>query len=391
MRRRTLSPLVLMATALAAAAGGYLAGLRRHVVAVGPVTNVTAPSIVRQAYGAPPVGATENAAANRSAVPWSRRWDAATAKRRTPRTERAMATLLRELASRDHDRALQLALAEPNWKLRGELRSAVLRGWAEAAPGAAAAYALGLRADERAAAFAAVFAGAAGQPDEVVAVAGSVCKQDPDRAFDYTKALIATLGEEGHFDVTARFLAGRPASPQRLEEADNAFSLWAEHCPAEAAQAANAITDPELRAAAFRGAVVGWSQADPAALANYAATLPPGDGRSIAIANAVPRWVERDPVAAATWMVQRDPDPDFDMGVVAIATVPTLVTQRPELAVSLAQTIADAPLRAITVRNLVSQWAQGDSDAAAHYVETSSAFDEADRAAILGEIRQHRE
>ncbi|HEU5080587.1 MAG TPA: hypothetical protein VFT72_15350 [Opitutaceae bacterium] len=309
---------------------------------------------------------------------------------RAPRTERDKADFLAALAVRDHAKAMQLALAEPNLRARLALQNAVLRGWAKTEPQNANAYALSLRGDERIAAVAAVIAGSAGQPAQASNVAATACDRDPDRAFDYMSALIAELGEQGNFAAAARFVASRPDTPQRIEETGNAFSFWAEHRPTEAAAALENISDPALRDAAFRGLVVGWSHADPAALAEFALQLPSGESRSLAIANAVPRWVEHDPVTAATWLAQREPSADFDMGVAAVATVPSMVSDRPELALTLAQTITDSALRTNTVQKVIREWAGSDLAGATRFLAASTHLPAAERDQLLAELREPR-
>lgn len=295
---------------------------------------------------------------------------------------------LTELAQRDPRGALSLALAEANWVWRADFRDAVLRVWAEQAPDAAVGWAMTLREADRARAVTAALSGAAKNPERAAALAARIADADPERAADYGSALISALTEAGAFETTARFVASRPASPLRLEQAANAFTSWAENHPQDALSAALALNDEDLKKASLHGAAVGWAQADPVAAANYAAKLPAGEARAEMLANAVPRWVEHDPVAAAQWLADREAHPDFDMGVVAVATLPAMVKDRPELALSLAQSIADAPLRTNTLRNLALQWAQTDAAAAGRYVEASPLFTPEERQSITAEIRE---
>jgi hypothetical protein len=318
---------------------------------------------------------------------WDERWKQAQTGSWSPRSERAQADLLVELASHDPQRALSIALAEHNLRVRAELRNAALRGWASTDAQAATEYALGLREDERRDAMAAVFAGAAADSPAALRVAGEACDRDSARAFEYTQALVAKLGEVGQFATALQFLASRPAQPQRLEEADNAFAFWAAHQPADAAAAAEALADPDLRAAAFRGTVVGWSQADPAGLAEYATRLEPGESRSVALANAVPRWVEQDPTAAVNWINQHAGDADLDSGIAAVANLPGIVKNQPTVAIDLAKSISDAPLRENTLQNLVLRWAQSDAASAGQFVANSPLFSDGQRALVLAQIQ----
>lgn len=318
---------------------------------------------------------------------WEARWNKLTGDGpRSPATEREQAAALAELAAADPPRAMALALAEPNLRVRARLRNAVLRGWASHDPDAAAKCALGLREADRSDAISAVLSGAIGRsPPDAVRLGTQLCAQDSARAADYGGALISALAEVGEFQLATRFVAASAATPLRAEQMNTAFQLWAEHRPAEAAAAVNDIADPELQREAFHGMAVGWAAADPMALANYAVNLPAGDPRAQALANALPRWVEQDPVAAAQWLAQHDSSPDFDMGVVAVANQPALLADRPEMAMSLAASISDPPLRTNTLRTLVLKWAERDPAAARRFVASSPDFAPEERRAILAE------
>ena len=304
---------------------------------------------------------------------------------RTPETERHLAAILLALARHDPRSAMSLALAERNWAWRADLRDAVLRGWAENDPDAAAQWSQSLAGDDRLRALTAVLTGAASDPERAIAIAGRLSDADPAHATDYGSAILHALAEHGAFDAAVRFVTAQPASPLRIEQADTAFALWARDRPDEAAAAAATISDPELRQSALHGVGVGWSEADPVAAANYAAQLPAGDARAAMLANAVPRWVEHDPVAAATWL-ENHTGPDFDMGVVAVATLPSMIDRRPDVAMALAQSISDAPLRTNTLHNLALKWAEHDAAGAAKYVQSSGNFSAAEQHSLLAEI-----
>jgi hypothetical protein len=306
-----------------------------------------------------------------------------------PVTEREAASALAELAAHDPQRALALALAEPNLRRRVALRDAVLRGWAAHDPDAAAQSALAVREADRTTAVAAVLAGAVEHsPDGAVSLGVRLIASDSAHAADYGQALLTALAEAGEFGLATKFVAASPATPLRAEQMNAAFQTWAEHEPQAAAEAVNAIADPALREEAFRGMAVGWAAADPVGLANFAAGLPAGEGRAQALANALPRWVEQDPVAAASWLAQHDTSPDFDMGVIAVANQPGLLTDRPEMAMNLASSIADPPLRTNTLRTLALKWAEHDPASARHFVETSADFSPEERVSILAETGQ---
>ena len=61
-------------------------------------------------------------------------WNEALSRPGTPARQATLASLLEKLAATDPDRALALAQAETNLKLRADLVSAALRGWARMSP-----------------------------------------------------------------------------------------------------------------------------------------------------------------------------------------------------------------------------------------------------------------
>jgi hypothetical protein len=168
----------------------------------------------------------------------------------------------------------------------------------------------------------------------------------------------------------------------------NAFALWGAHDPIRAVNFVNEIADPTLREEAFRGFANGWAESDPAALARYAVDLPPGERRAQAFANALPHWLETDPLAATSWIQERgtDPHPDFDPVILAVTANASVTARRPDLAVSLAESIADPLLRTNTLRTLALKWAESDAGAARRYVEGSRLFTEEERPPLISEM-----
>ncbi len=310
---------------------------------------------------------------------WWARWSNAP---RTPATERQMAASLEELAVRDPQRAMSLALSEGNIRLRQSLRHAVLRGWASAAPDAAAAWALALPDGERQISLEAVFSGAARHPEDALRLGQRLCAQDPESAGDYGQFLITALTEAGAYESAARF-AATDASAHHSAWLNAAFFQWATHQPQQALSAFGAISDPAARNSAFQGMVLGWAMANPATLATYAMQMAPGEDRAQALGQALPQWVGRDTVLASEWINQLEPSPDLDAGVAAVATLPNLVSKCPEIAVGWAESIAEPVLRANTLRAVAQQWARQDAEALRQFLSATTNLRAADRTALL--------
>lgn len=322
--------------------------------------------------------ATPSPASN---IDFDARWKSLATEQRSPRTEREMAAALEELAARDPKQALALALAEKNFRLRGELRQAVLRGWASAFPDDAANYALAITDGEQQLALQAVFAGAARRPQEAARLGARLCAETPARASDFGQFLVNALAEAGAYSVAAAFAAA-DTSGNREAWLNYSYSEWGAHQPEQALTACQKISDPAVRDAAFQGTISGWAQADPPGLAAYAMSLSAGTDRVRALEQALPRWVSNDPVAASKWIAEFDPSPDLDAGVAAVASLPLLINQRPEVAVQWASNIAEPVLRANVLGSLAREWAQKDPEAVRRFIASKPDLSVGDRTAL---------
>ena len=306
------------------------------------------------------------------------RWKKLAAEAHTPASARACSDLLENLARTDPQRALALALAEGNWRLRDQLRDAALRGWGATAPDAAADWAMNNRLDVRMQCVSAVLTGAAENPRDAVRVALRLCKADPEPAADYGHTLISALIDKtGDFSAAAAFAAA-VGTERRHMLLDSAYFQYARHQPEKALSALAAITDDTVRESARAGLFSGWADADAHQLAEYAQKLPVGEDRAQAFAAALPRWVERDPAAATEWIGQFDPAPDLDAGVATVATLPSLISHKPEIAMEWAGNITDQGQRLITKHAVFIQWAENDLAAARRFAEASRNEEERD-------------
>lgn len=326
------------------------------------------PSHSASTPSAAPSGATTASEVPKTATlaPWKDRWETANAARHTPARTRELSALLEELARSDAPRALALAAAADDWRLRDLLRDAALRGWASSSPDDAGDFALTLRPEDRRAAVAAVMQGAASRPADAVNLAVRLCRADPEPAGDYGHAAIAALVDAGAFTEAVRFgqLVGTEKFPFL---AKSAFFQWARNQPDQALAAAAAIENPSVRAQARGEVISGWAWADARGLAEHAQTLPPGTERNEAMSAALPLWVERDPTAALTWISAHDSGPEFDHGLAAVAQLQSFVVQQPTTALGLASDISDRALRSHTQRSIFRQWALRDRSAALAY------------------------
>lgn len=359
---------------------GFLAGKKSipsiHFVQApaGPTSIVTNVVTVIQK-----VPATENTPRSSAPEKWNDKdWQQWLAQAATPDRNAKLAALLEKLAAVDPTRAMALAQAEGNLSLRKDLVHAVLHGWARTAPMDAAAWVMTQPdSGERDTAIASVFAGAiATDPNAAVAVGQMVMQQYPGDAIGCGSRLIDALCDAGDFSAAANLAAGGSSS-QRDSWLGEAFSKWASYQPAAAAQAAQAITDPQTRNEALHGIAGGWAETDPAGLVQFLGQLPSGNDRAQMLGQALKSWAQTDPDAAANWMNNHSNfGPDLDQGLAQVATIESLPT---DVAVGWAESISDPQLRSATLASVARDWLYSDMPAAENYIQTTTNLSGADR------------
>jgi hypothetical protein len=324
-----------------------------------------------------------------SAVSPEQIWQKLMAATATPARNAALADALEKLATADPGRALALAQAEGNLKLREQLLQAALHGWARNSPLEAANWVLAQPdSGRRDVELATVFAGAAAaNPQSAVATAKTLIQQDPSGAISCGSRLIDALCESGNFSTAADFAANSDTNG-RNSWMGQAFSKWALYQPQEAVQAAQAFTDPDIRNQALHGVVGGWADADPAGLVQYLAQFPAGADRGDMLGQALKSWTQNDPVAAANWMNNNNGfGPDLDQGAARVATMPLLPTQT---ALAWAEGIGDPQLRSATLANVLRDWIYDDPSAAQNYFQGTTNLLTADRQQISEVISQRK-
>ena len=302
----------------------------------------------------------------------------------SPARNAALAALLEKLAAVDPERAMKMAQAEGNLKLRENLVQASLHGWARTSPTNAASWALALPdANARERAMSTVFAGAvAANPDAAVQLGKQLFQQNPTEAAGYGSSLITALCEAGNFE-TAIKMAGEGDPATRSGWMAGAWSKWAEFQPDQAAAAAAAMTDPELRDQALHGIIGGWAEADPAGLVQFMTQLPPDGEKGSMVSQALQRWAKVDPQAASEWMNSADTGPEMDEGVAAVASMDSL---KPDVAIGWAESVVDPKLRSETLVTVLRNWVTLDLAAAENYFNTTHDLLPEDRQELAGVI-----
>ncbi len=299
---------------------------------------------------------------------------------RTRLRDNQILAAIEDLATRDAPRALALALAEVDLRLRLDLLRATLRGWAKSDPDAAGDWALSHPAIiDKSDAATAVLTGLIQDPDAAIRLFSHLSETDPGHAREFGNSLIAALSNNGDFSRAAEF-AAQGSAQYRTDWLAAAFGSWSQYQPQAAAAEAMKLPDPDSRQLAVHAAFTGWAQGDPEGLAEYAISLPDGPDKSFALTESLPSWAANDPAAAAEWINQIPSSPELDQG---IATVARSFDAKPEVAVTWAESIADTQLRSSTLANIVRRWIELDPVAARQYAETSTNIVGEDRSDLL--------
>ncbi|HLX70887.1 MAG TPA: hypothetical protein VKV04_14770, partial [Verrucomicrobiae bacterium] len=272
-------------------------------------------------------------------------------------------------------------------KFREQLLQAALHGWARTSPLEAANWVMALpNSGRRDAELATVFAGAAAtNPQSAVATAKILMQQNPADAVGCGSRLIDALCDSGDFSAAADFAANTDDNGRNFWMGQ-AFSKWASYQPQEAAQAVQALADPDIRNQALHGVAGGWAEADPAGLVQYLTQFPAGNDRGEMLGQALKSWAQNDPVAAVNWMNNNSEfGPDLDQGAARVATMPSLP---PQTALAWTEGIVDPQLRSATLASVLRDWIYDDPPAAQNYFQTTTNLLSADRQQISEVISQ---
>ncbi len=313
------------------------------------------------------------------------RWKELSAQPRTPAGEDEMAALIEKMAETDPQRAISLAAAQTNLRLRAALLRAALKGWGTADPAAAAEWAKSETIMDQAQAVNALLQGAVKDPDKAIKVAATLIQNDPGRASEFGTDLISALTEAGQFDRAANFAVSAAASC-RNDLLLAAYSRWAEFQPQAAMASVMQIDDAGLRDTALNAMIVGWSPTDPKGMVEFAQNNLSSDQQNAALSSAIGFWADSDPIGAATWINQNSPGAASDPGVAEIALSPQMA-QKPEVAARWAENIFNPQLRMDTLTSVVKKWTATDFSGAESYVENSPALTPEDRSQLLAQLK----
>lgn len=361
---------------------------------VGSVLHNGEPNL-KSAVQAKPVAASTNGEITNAAASdnFAERWEKWQQRLTGSGHEVELAADFEALVLSDPSRALSLARKEKNPTRRDQLMKIILMLWADTDPRAAATEASRLPSDERSSAVAAVLAGASKDATVAVQLAREFCRTDHELALAHGYSLVNTLGKTGQFRAAVSFAAEASAG-EESEDANKwlkaAYAQWAALDPVAALAAVNELAGPAHRFEALDSVVTSRVGIDPAGLAEALRRLPSAEDRNLVLGHALRTWVNNDVGTASQWLNQQDPNPDLDAGASAVAkaTQEQMLNQRPEVALSWAESIVSPELRSQTLAAVVTKWSASDRAQARRYVETSADLFHSDRADLLVRLQK---
>lgn len=295
---------------------------------------------------------------------------------------------LERLARSNPAEARRMAVAQPNLRLRWEMARAVLRGWAQLDPDAAAGWALsGQTYLEPNIAVEAVLEGLVPVDSaRAVAIVNRLSHDvAPSLSVPFGTALIAQLSRFGAFAEAARF-ASASGESSRDDWVTMSFNIWANHQPEAAAQALTSLADSALREKAWKAVVEGWAVADPRGLAENSLRATDPALRDAGLAEALRSWAYADPDEASAWIVRVEATTNIDTGLAAVAKSPAF-TKTPATGLALARLIVQPTLRSTTIGDIVREWAGSDVKAAIAYAAGTSDLSSDERESLVSSLR----
>lgn len=295
-----------------------------------------------------------------------------------------------------------------------EEQQQLLAALAAVDPRAAMAEAQQLKGDRQAQAVAAVLAVwgehdpegawswvAAGNPDNIyqfdqlLEVFG---KNNPEAAARYANSLATTrpeLTQEVYLSALMGIThAGGYEAARQLAESANISAVdravllnyvagaWGGYEP-EAAMAWVMGLSGELQNSALVGLGESWSNLNPPAAANFAAGLGASPQRQLLLQQAISKWLMDDPAAVTNWLAAAENHQDYDQAINTLATLPGMMRDHTQTALSWSERIYDTNLRVTALQQILAEMKLKDPASAVAYVRSAPSLTLLQRTQLL--------
>lgn len=210
---------------------------------------------------------------------------------------------------------------------------------------------------------------------------------DIDEAFALAQEVLATTGESSRIDIYGVILDTVVASRHpldaltlvaRVPDSEIHWNLsqrivlaWAERSPRAAKEWIDGLTEGFARDHLLLELGQKYAEREPVRAVSMAREISNAALRRSAVSSALAEWFRHDPRRSTEWLSGTPPHPDLDHAAAAIASLPTLVPTRTDVALGWAESIVDEQIRDATLADIVRAWTTTDAGAAARYVAGS--------------------
>ena len=222
------------------------------------------------------------------------------------------------------------------------------------------------------------------QPQTAASYAEKYLASHHELRKDIYQATLTGITQAGDYRLATQLLESLALEPEvKAELTRLVISNWAAYEPRAAAQWL--ASQPEAAGTAALEQLGNiWADADPQGAVSFAASES-GQARENLLLPSFKKWLGRDPAAATSWLsAQRDKAMDPLLG--EVATMPELVNDHVQNALTWAGKIQAPELRISTLTSILSALKQKDPQSAASYLQQVDYLTEAERSRLYEDL-----
>jgi hypothetical protein len=222
-------------------------------------------------------------------------------------------------------------------------------------------------------------------PETAARYATSLASSHPELTQEVYLSALMGITHAGGYDTARQMVETANISAEdRASLMNYVAGAWAAYEPQAAMQWV--MSQPsELQSSALVGLGESWSSVDPQAAANFASKLN-GPQRQLLLQQSISKWLMEDPNAASNWLSAAENHQDYDQAVHTLATLPNLVRDNSQTALSWSERIYDGNLRVSAVQQILAEMKIKDPTGAASYARSAPNLSPAQRTQLLNSL-----
>lgn len=222
-------------------------------------------------------------------------------------------------------------------------------------------------------------------PETAARYATSLAGTHPDLTQEVYLSALMGITHAGGYDTARQLVESANISTEdRAALMNYVAGAWASYEPQAATQWVMRQSS-ELQSSALVGLGESWSNVDPQAAANFASKLN-GPQRQLLLQQSISKWLMDDPAAASNWLSAAENHQDYDQAIRSVATLPNLIRDNAQTALSWSERIYDGNLRMSTLQQILGEMKQKDPVGAASYARSASNLTTAQRTQLLNSL-----